>query len=77
MNKIPVTGIGDNAMLEEIKKTHWDMSKIPEYNYDMVIPLDENKHISLKFTRCMNGDWMCFMSDECKRDLERIFPGSN
>jgi hypothetical protein len=51
--------------------------ELPEHTYDMVIPLDENKYVSLKFTRCMSDDWMCFMSDECKRDLERIFPTPN
>ena len=40
--------------------------------YDIIIPLDDLRHVSLKFKQSDNGDWVCTMSDECKRDLERI-----
>jgi hypothetical protein len=48
-----------------------------QYTYSIVIPLENEKHVSLKFIRSLNDTWVCTMSDECKRDLERIFPGSN
>ena len=43
-----------------------------QYTYSIVIPLENENHVSLKFIRSLNDTWICTMSDECKRDLERI-----
>jgi hypothetical protein len=45
-----------------------------QYTYYIVIPLENEKHVSLKFIRSLNDTWVCTMSDECKRDLEKILP---
>jgi hypothetical protein len=45
--------------------------------YDIIIPLDAHKHVSLKFKQNDHNEWICTMSDECKKDLERIFLGNN
>jgi hypothetical protein len=42
--------------------------------YDIIIPLEDHKHVSLKFIQNENNEWICTMSDECKKDLERILP---
>jgi hypothetical protein len=43
-----------------------------QYTYSIVIPLENEKNVSLKFIRSLNDTWVCTMSDECKRDLESI-----
>lgn len=48
-----------------------------QYTYSIVIPLENEKHVSLKFIRSLNDTWVCTMSDECKQDLEKLLPSTD
>ena len=49
-----------------------NIPNLTEHTYEIIIPLENDKHVSLRFTRSLNDTWMCILTDECKKDLEKL-----